>query len=98
MKWNIVLYQTEGNHLKLNREEQPKESGDYLCTCIVCRTGYPYNRYLQVMHYDADRNYWHDRWHENSISHTILAWTECETCDFSEFEVVGGYLLKPKEE
>jgi hypothetical protein len=57
-------------------EENPAESGEYVCTCVSMWNGQFVNRYIRVMVYNADDERWHDLGHERGISHSIIGWTE----------------------
>lgn len=94
MEWNVILNTLEDNKI-LPSKNNPKESGDYLCTCIQYFEGKEVKRYLQIMTYNKDKNYWHDLNHEHGISHIILAWTNAiKTCDFKNFYYSTGYLFE----
>lgn len=95
--WNVVLYEKSNDGLlRINPEDNPKQSGEYLCTCVQYWAGLEVERYLQIMSYDAEKNCWYDRKHKGSLSHTILAWTDkVEVCNFKDFEYAGsGALIK----
>ena len=95
--WNVVLYKVDGDRL-VRSENNPKESGRYLCTCVRMWQGEEQGRYLQVMEYDANKNHWHDCGNKNGISHGILAWTDkVIPCDFKDFDYVAGGCLIEKE-
>lgn len=93
--WNVILSSVEDNIIKPS-ENNPDVSGKYLCTCVLYYQGKEYNRYLQMMEYDAKNKHWHDPGHEHAISHLILAWTkDIKICDYMDFKYnVGGYLTK----
>lgn len=93
--WNVILYKLDGNTL-INSENNPTESGRYLCTCVRKLPEEELQRYLQVMEYDASRNYWHDCGNKSGISHNILAWTDkIKPCDFADFDyIAGGYFVE----
>jgi hypothetical protein len=91
--WNVILSRVENNVIKPS-QNNPGISGRYLCTCVQFYRGKEYNRYLQMMEYNAEKQYWHDPGKENAVSHVILAWTEdiCP-CDYNDFRYnTGGYL------
>ena len=96
--WNILLHKEDkDNEYKLIAPtNNPKKSGKYLCTCINYWKGEEVLRYLQIMYYDAKKNYWHDEYNASGISHNILAWTdEVDVCSFNNFNyVVGGHFVE----
>ena len=94
--WNVILHNVDENNQLVNPQNNPKESGRYLCTCVNFYYGEEQNRYLQVMEYDVKKNYWHDCGHANGISHNILAWTDkISPCLFTDFTyLAGGYFLE----
>lgn len=93
--WNVILHKLDGNKL-LNPENNPSESGKYLCTCVRFWDGKEVLRYLQIMYYDAKKNYWHDENNASGISHNVLAWTDkIKPCEFLDFHyVVGGNFVE----
>lgn len=94
MKWNIILNKMENNHI-FDSENNPKESGTYLCTCVQFWQEKEIRRYLQIMTYEKENNYWHDCDNKYGISHTILAWTkDVSLCDFQNFDYYCGILLE----
>jgi hypothetical protein len=94
--WHVLLNTVKQNKV-VRPEDNPTKSGEYLCTCISKEPFKEiYYRYLRVMEYNAENKCWHDIGHEGAISHTILAWTETELCDFSDFKWDAGYLFKKR--
>lgn len=95
--WNIILNKLENDNIITNIENQPKNSGNYLCTCVKKLLDGTYHKYLQIMAYDKSRNTWHDVDHKYDISHNILAWTDSiSVCD-TEFDYLVGGVLVEKE-
>ena len=92
--WNVILSSIEDNKIKPSKNN-PKVSGKYLCTCVLMWQGEKH-KYLQMMEYNADKNYWHDCGNKNGISHNILAWTDnIKPCEFDDFEyIAGGYFIE----
>lgn len=90
--WKVILNKIEGNTL-IQSKNNPKVSGEYVCTCITRISKSEFHRYIRVMSYDAERNCWHDMGHKYGISHTILAWKEEEVCDFKDFKYEAGALI-----
>lgn len=93
--WHIVLSTLNGNRI-IPSENNPKESGEYLCTCISMSGGLEH-RYLKTMEYDENMKRWHDVGNKNGISHLILAWKKETVCTFSNFEYKAGVLLEKDE-
>ena len=94
--WNVILSTITENKVLNNAENQPKKSGNYLCTCVKRSLDGKYYRYLQTMAYDKERNTWHDIGHNYGISHNILAWTDkVPLCD-AEFDYIAGGILVEK--
>ena len=95
--WNVILHTLDGNTL-VRPNNNPKTSGDYLCTCVKFWQGEEIARYLHIMHYDAKNNHWHDCGNASGISHNILAWTDSiKPSDFTNFDyLIGGYFVKPQ--
>ena len=93
--WNIVLSKIENNTI-MGADNNPAKSGRYLCTCVSMWYNEEAKRYLQVMEYDANRNYWHDCGNPSGVSHNVLAWTDkIQPCDFTDFEyVTGGFFIE----
>lgn len=92
--WNIILSKLDGNVIRKNVDNQPKESGIYVCTCVRKIEGEIY-KYLRSMEYHKNRNCWTDIGSVNSISHNILAWTdEIPICDFEDFDYIVGELVE----
>ena len=96
--WNIILYKEDDDKL-VRSNNNPKNSGTYLCTCVNFWQGKEVSRYLQMMHYNAEKNHWHDCGNASGISHNILAWTDkINPCDFTNFEYsIGGYFIEKKD-
>lgn len=97
--WNVILYEEIDNRL-LTPENNPKQSGVYLCTCIKTFDGVPLHRYMAFMGYDSMTKSWHDVGNKSGISHTILAWTDkVEPCmlGFDEFNYIPGGILTKKK-
>lgn len=90
--WNVILNFLDGYKI-VPSQNNPKKSGQYLCTCIK-QCDEKEHRYLRIMEYNADGNYWHDIDNRHAISHTILAWKEEDVCTFDEFENLGGTLFE----
>ena len=93
--WNVILHKLDGNQL-VSPENNPTESGRYLCTCVQKWNGEEVARYLQIMEYDVKKNHWHDCGNPSGISHSILAWTDkIKPCEFTDYEyLVGGYFVE----
>lgn len=91
--WNIILNTLDGNTI-VPSKNNPKQSGQYLCTCILQnRDGNEY-RYLRIMEYNANKKHWHDIGNECGISHIILAWKNQDVCTFSDFNYEFGVLFE----
>lgn len=95
VKWHSALTTIENN--KIHSQPGPKESGVYLCTCVI----YDYDkkqffRYLKTMEYDSEKKYWHDINKPHALSDVVLAWAEIEVCNISddEFYVCGGFAIQ----
>lgn len=95
--WNIILYKQNDDKQLVKPKNNPKESGKYLCTCVNIYADEEAARYLQIMEYDAVKDYWHDCGHPTGISHNILAWTDkIKPCDFTNYNyIIGGYFVEP---
>lgn len=95
--WNIILHKLDGNTL-VSPENNPTESGRYLCTCIKRWQGEEVARYLQIMEYDAPNHHWHDCGNASGISHNILAWTDkIQPCEFTDYDyLIGGYFVEKR--
>ena len=93
--WNVLIGKLENNKI-IESNNNPKKSGRYLCTCISYLNREEQSRYLQIMEYDANKNYWHDCGNKSGISHNILAWTDkINVCDFNDFNyIAGGYFVE----
>lgn len=97
-KWNIILHHLNDENVFVPDDNQPKESGRYLCTCVSFYDGEETGRYLEILRYDAERKYWHDIGNPYGISHNILAWTEgIDICDFDNYEKYGNILIEKSE-
>jgi hypothetical protein len=95
--WIILLCEIENNTIK-PIGKNPKESGNYLCTCVRMWDNKEVARYLQIMTFDVNKNHWHDIGNPSGISHNILAWTESiKPCDFENFTYLGGGYFGKKE-
>lgn len=93
MEWNVILSYPEGGYIRT--VNNPTSSGRYLCTCILHADGVKDIKYLQMMEYDAEKDYWHDVGRESAISHTVLAWAKVDVCDFEDYVYhAGGWLSK----
>lgn len=98
--WNVCLSHFNEEN-KIVTENNPAKTGRYLCTCVQeypsLKESY---KYLNVMEYDADKNYWHDCGYEHRISHNILAWTDkVKPCEFSDYEYIfGGLFMETQED
>lgn len=95
--WNVMLTGPNGE----KSENTPAASGKYLCTCVQYYDGKETNRYLKMMEYNKDRNYWHDSGHPGAISHYVLAWTnKIIPCQFNDYnyEIGGRFVLRNEEE
>lgn len=92
--WNICLPHLDEEN-RVVTENNPAKSGKYLCTCVEeSASSKELFKYLQVMEYDVDKNYWHDCGYEYRISHNILAWTDkVKPCEFSDYEYISGGLF-----
>jgi len=90
--WHVILSTLDGNKI-VPSKNNPKQSGEYLCTCIL-RSGNNEHRYLRMMKYDADKKHWHDIGNRSGISHVILAWKYEDVCTFSDFDYKAGVLLE----
>lgn len=87
--WNVALQKVVGNTI-VGSDNNPSKSGKYLCTCVSMWQGEEAARYLQMMYYDKDKNYWHDC-NGHGISHNVLAWTDkIVPCDFTDFCYIPG--------
>ena len=94
--WHVILNTLEGNKIVLSKNN-PKQSGQYLCTCILRSRDREYeHRYLRIMEYDADKKHWHDIGNKSAISHVILAWKNQEVCTFSDFDYKAGVLFEKR--
>ena len=94
--WNVILHTVADDKVKAPKNN-PKKSGNYLCTCIQYWNGEEVNRYLQVMAYNAEKGFWHDCNHPHGISHVILAWTnKVKPCKFQSFDYLAGGILVEK--
>ena len=92
--WHVLLNTLDGNKI-VSSKNNPKKSGQYLCTCII-RSGENEHRYLRIMEYDADKKHWHDIGNKSAISHVILAWKQENVCIFSNFDYQAGVLYEKK--
>ena len=91
--WNVLLSTIDNNKI-IPSKNNPKVSGKYLCTCVLMWQGEKH-KYLQIMEYDANKNYWHDCGNKSGISHNILAWTDdIKPCEFDDFEYITGGFFK----
>ena len=88
IEWNVV----EGclNNHCVEFKNNPQISGKYLCTCILHRSGCKDIKYLQVMEYDSEKNYWHDVGHRFRLSHIVFAWADVDVCDFEDYQFHSG--------
>ena len=93
--WNVILHKLDNNNVA-RPTNNPVETGNYLCTCVHFFNGKEIVRYLQVMHYNSEKNCWHDCNNVSGISHNILAWTDkIKPCDFTDYDyLVGGYFVE----
>lgn len=98
--WNVVLSYLDGDIIKPDKNLNPTHSGEYLCTCLS-KVPYEdkYIRYLRVMEYDEENNYWHDIGKKHAVSHNVLAWTDIDLCEFSDFSYIcgGNFMVKDSE-
>ena len=90
--WHVILNTLAGNTI-VSSKNNPKQSGQYLCTCIL-RSGDHEHRYLRIMEYDTNKNHWHDIGNKSAISHVILAWKYQDVCTFSDFDYESGVLFE----
>ena len=92
--WNIILNTLENNKT-ISSKNNPSKDGHYLCTCISkIPNSTKYYRYLRIMEYKKNKDYWHDIGNEYGISHTILAWKEQKPCTFKDFKYDEGILFE----
>lgn len=95
--WNVILHKEVEDNKVVNPENNPTESGNYLCTCIRMLDGKEYGRYLQIMRYDKKVNDWFDTNWSHGISHNIIAWTDkIKPCDFQDYRYLGGGIFVSK--
>lgn len=89
-KWKVIRHKLKGTKVELPNNN-PKNSGYYLCTCVYVMEKKIVERYLQVMYYDETKNCWRDRKNSSGISHTILAWRDdIKPCKVTNVEYIGG--------
>ena len=88
--WNVALQKVEGNII-VGSDNNPSESGYYLCTCISMWRCKENRRYLNMMYYDAERNCWRDFKNQSGVSHNVLAWTDkIKPCEFTNYHYIAG--------
>lgn len=93
MIWHPIPSTLKRNKV-VSSSNQPKESGNYLCTCVRWDSGGNKTKYISIVHYDKARNCWHDIDNAFGRSHSVLAWAEgVEVCDFDNFEYHCGHIL-----
>ena len=92
LNWHLAIVAVKDNIIQ--PQPGPIESGHYLCTCIARGNNGNIHRYLAIMHYDAEKKYWHDPDRPRVSSHNVLAWAETDICDYSDFEYVAGFPIK----
>lgn len=96
--WNIILHKKdkESTNKLITPNNNPTESGRYLCTCVQYWNDEEIRRYLQIMEYDAKKRNWHDCGNQSGISHNILAWTnEVPICAFDNYNyIIGGHFIE----
>jgi len=89
LNWK-VLYRESKDGKVLPSKNNPKKSGQYLCTCVA-EKGF---RYLRVLAFDFGKQFWHDVGNEFYCSHTILAWADVDMCDATDFVVSDRVIYK----
>ena len=75
MKWIEVPRILNENNVLQPNPNNPKLSGEYVCTCVK-HVGEELYYYMRVMAFDVEKQYWHDIGNPSSISHCIIAYAE----------------------
>lgn len=94
-KWNIVYCTIDENNTLKYDCVLPKESGEYLCTCVRCCDDKEINRYLKVLYFDKNKPCWKDSVNALSCSHNIVAWSYEKPMDSNNFMLnTNGYVTR----
>lgn len=96
MKWNICTQEVKDNKV-MPSKGNPKESGKYLCTCAISFRGIV-KKYLQMMEYNHEKDYWHNVGDRNHSSHVPIAWTDLRPCELDGFTVNHATFARLKDE
>lgn len=98
LQWNLLFCEQDSTdkYLFHQSKNNPKEDGDYLCTCLRHFSEGKDIRYLRMMRYDIKDGWYDIGGTPHHISHNILAWTDgIEPCD-AECKYIGGGIIVKK--
>lgn len=91
-EWHVTTNNIR-NGMLIPSDNNPKCSGNYICTCVTKSEGLAY-KFVTVKRYNAAKRKWYDINSDAPSFDAVLAWAYIQPCAYNNFDYVLGTVVE----